>query len=190
MPLFFFACVLLAERSSFRPLYCTPIQVDVPDIHRLKDRDANVIFPNSVYGNNESRCRSYQQLSIYSLEVFRGVVVRFRTAETHRSAAVPQHATDHGDRGARGSSDSCSANGPGGCRIFASLCCSVRVCAGANLRPNPRGNIWRRNTLPPSQPEIGTKHPLSMDFLILEIVRTNIRLHMKCTQILLQANLE
>ena len=51
------------------------------------------------------------------------------TRNTHKRAAAPQHATDHGDRGARGSNGSCSANGPGGCRIFAKYCCSVRVCA-------------------------------------------------------------
>ena len=49
---------------------------------------------------------------------------------THKHAAAPQHATDHGDRGVRGSSGSCSANDPGGCRFFANYyCCYVRVCA-------------------------------------------------------------
>ena len=34
-----------------------------------------------------------------------------------------------------------------------------------------------------------TRHPSSVDFPILEIVITNIRLHVHCTQILLEANL-
>ena len=52
---------------------------------------------------------------------------------THKRAAAPQHATDHGDQGARGSSGSFSANGPGGCRIFANGCWSVRVCARGQI---------------------------------------------------------
>ena len=60
-----------------------------------------------------------------------------KSRNTHKRAAAPQHATNHGDRGARGSSGSCSASGPGSCRIFLNYCCSVRVCArGANLLPN------------------------------------------------------
>ena len=67
-------------------------------------------------------------------------------------------------------------------RFTAVLC----VCArGGKFAASPRENIWRRNTLSRSRPEIGTKHAFSVDFPILEIVRTNIRLHMQCTQILL-----
>ena len=54
-------------------------------------------------------------------------ISKFRN--THKRAAAPQHATDHGDPGARGSSGSRSANGAGGCRIFAKYTCPVRVCA-------------------------------------------------------------
>ena len=56
-----------------------------------------------------------------------------KTRNTHKCAAAPQHATDHGDRGARGSSGSCSVNCPGGCRIFANYCYSVRVCARGQI---------------------------------------------------------
>ena len=51
-----------------------------------KDQDADVRFPNSVYGNNESRCRSQQLCSTYSSAFFTGVVVRFRKADTHTNA--------------------------------------------------------------------------------------------------------
>ena len=51
--------------------------------------------------------------------------------QTRRSATTRYR--PKGDRGARGSSGSCSANGPGGCRIFASYCCSVRVRARGQL---------------------------------------------------------
>ena len=68
-----------------------------------------------------------------------------------RRSATTRH-TDHGDRGARGSSGSCSANGQGGCRIFANYCYSVRVCARGLLRPNlETASVWRRNTLSRSQ---------------------------------------
>ena len=53
-----------------------------------KDQDADVRFPSSEYGNNECRCRTWQQCSIHSLAFFRGVVVRFRKAETYTN--VPQ----------------------------------------------------------------------------------------------------
>ena len=66
-----------------------------------------------------------------------GLLYDSKIRHTHKRTASPQHATDHGDRGARGSSGSCSANGRWGCRIFANYCYSVRGCArGANLRPN------------------------------------------------------
>ena len=63
----------------------------------------------------------------------RGGCTISKSRNTHKRAAAPQHATDHGDRGARGSSGSCSANGTGGCRIFAKYCCSVRVCARGQI---------------------------------------------------------
>ena len=85
----------------------------------------------------------------------------------------------HGDRGARGSSGICPANGPGGCRIFTNYC-SVRVCAGANLRP-PNLDTTSGEEIP--CPDL--RNPFPMDFPILEIVITNIRLYMQCTQILL-----
>ena len=72
----------------------------------------------------------------YSLALLSGMIVRFQKAESrnkHKRAATPQHATDHDNRGARRSSGSCSANGPGGCRIFANYCCSVRVCARGQI---------------------------------------------------------
>ena len=120
-----------------------------------------------------------------SLAFFRGVVVRFRKAETHKRAAAPQHAADHGDRGARGPSRSCSANGPRGCRIFANYCCSVRLFArGQICRLTSRQHLEKKCLVP-----ISAKHPSSVAFPILEIVRTNYRLHMQCTQILLYANL-
>ena len=68
---------------------------------------------------------------------FSEVVVRFRKAEAHTNAPQRHNTLQtHGDRGARGSNGSCSAKGPGDCRIFANYCCSVRVRAGANLRPS------------------------------------------------------
>ena len=65
-------------------------------------------------------------------------------------------------RGAR--VNSCSANGPRGCRIFAKYCCSVHVSARGQIRGLPRDNIWRRNTMSRYQPEIGTKHPFQWNF--------------------------
>lgn len=65
------------------------------------------------------------------------------------------------------------------------VCVHVRV---GQTRPNqarPLNNIWRRTTLSRSPPEIGTKHPFLVDFPILEMVRTNVRLHLQCTHIFL-----
>ena len=63
----------------------------------------------------------------------RGGCTISKSQNTHKRAAAPQHATDHGDRGARGSIGSCSANGPGGSRIFANYCCAVRACARGQI---------------------------------------------------------
>ena len=64
------------------------------------------------------------------------------------------------------------------------------ACArGGKFACSPRDNFWGRISLSRSQPEIETKHPFSVDFPILELVRTNIRFHMQCSQILLKANL-
>ena len=92
----------------------------------------------------------------YSLEFIRGIS---KSRNTNKRAAAPQHATtNHGDRGARGSSGSCSANGPGGCRIFAKIllfCACVRD--RAKLRPNlETTSLWRKNTLFLSRPVIPT----------------------------------
>ena len=57
----------------------------------------------------------------------------FEKAVTPTTAPQRHNATDHGDGGAPGSSGSCSANGPGGCRVFANYCCSVRVCARGQI---------------------------------------------------------
>ena len=102
--------------------------------------------------------------------------------QTHRSTTIRYH----GDRGARGSSGSCSANDPGGCRIFANFCYSVRVCARGQIcgltetqHLEKKDNIWKKNASSRSQTRIVTKHPFLVDFPISEIVRTNIRLHMQ-----------
>ena len=90
----------------------------------------------------------------------RGGCTISKSRSTHKRAAAPQHATDHGDLGARGSSGSCSANGPGGCRIFANYFCSVRVCARGQICAS--GLTSRQhleiNTLPRSQPESETRY--------------------------------
>ena len=68
------------------------------------------------------------------------------------------HATYHSDRGARGLSGSCLANGPGGCRIFADYCCSVRVCARKQICGlSSRQHLQKKYLL-------GTKHPFSVGF--------------------------
>ena len=83
-----------------------------------------------------------------------------KSRNAHQRAAAPQHATDHGDRGARGSSGSCSANGPGGCRIFANYRCSVRVCArGRNLRPNLETTPGEEITCPDLSLRLGRNTP-------------------------------
>ena len=105
----------------------------------------------------------------------RGGCTISKARNTHKRAAAPQHATDHGDRDARGSSGSCLANGPGGCRIFANYCCSVRVCVRGKICGLTRRQHLEKNTLSRSQ---RTKHPFSVGFPILEIVRTGICLHM------------
>ena len=76
------------------------------------------------------------------LDIFVGIVQRggctiSKSRNAHKRAAAPQHATGHGDRGARGSSGSCSAKWPKGLphlRELLLFCACVR--AGANLRPN------------------------------------------------------
>ena len=71
--------------------------------------------------------------------------------------AAPQHATGHGHRGARGSNGSCSANCPGGCRIFTNYCCSVRVCTrGQFARPNLETTSGEKIPCVPIS-EIGTR---------------------------------
>ena len=60
-------------------------------------------------------------LTIPPTKLMNAVVSCFTTQSTHTRAAAPQHTIGHGDRGVRRSSGSCSANGPGGCRIFAIL---------------------------------------------------------------------
>ena len=125
--------------------------------------------------------------NVHSLAFFRGVNCAIsKSRNAHKRAAAPQHATNHGDRGARGPSGSCSANSPGGCRIFANYCCSVRVSArGANLRPNLETTSGEEIPCPDLRLDRDETHPFSVYFLILEVVRTIIRLHMQCTQILL-----
>ena len=53
-------------------------------------------------------------------------------------------------------------------RIAAVLC----VCARGGKFAAELDNIWRRNALSRSQAEIGTKHPFSVDFPILELSET------------------
>ena len=101
-----------------------------------KDQGADVRFPNTVYGNNESKCRSQPQCSIFSWAFFRGVAVRFRKAETHtkrrsartryrpwrsRCARIKRQLHDKWPRGL-----------PHICELLL-FCACVR--AGANLRP-------------------------------------------------------
>ena len=96
----------------------------------------------------------------------RGNCTISKSRNTHKRAAAPQHAADHSHRIARGSSGSCSANGPGRCHIFANYCCSVRVCArGTICGLTSRQHLEKKYLVPIS----GTKHPFSVDFPILEI---------------------
>ena len=89
----------------------------------------------------------------------RGGCTISKIRNTHKPAGTLQHATYHGDRGARGSSGSCSANGPRGCGILAKYSCSVRVCAmGQICRLTSRQNLEKKYLVPISD-EIGTKHP-------------------------------
>ena len=56
-----------------------------------KDQEADVGFPNSVYGENASRCRSWQQCSIYSLAFSEGWLYDFekpKHTQTPRSGAT------------------------------------------------------------------------------------------------------
>ena len=78
-----------ARNGLLRPLFMVPrsrSQMFLTFVSPPKDQDADVAFPNSVYGKNESRCRSQLQCSLYSLAFFRRVVVRFRNSETHTNA--------------------------------------------------------------------------------------------------------
>ena len=77
---------------------------------------------------------------------------------------MPQHhntlRANCGDRGERGSSGSCSANGSRGCRIVANNCCSVCLCArGQNWGLTSRQHLGKNCRLP-----ISAKHPFSADF--------------------------
>ena len=108
-----------------------------------------------------------------------------RNTQTHRSAITRYR---HGDRGARGSTGSCSANGPRGCGIFAKYICSVRVCAMGQIGGlTSRQNLEKKYLVPISDEidEIGTKHPFPVDFAILEIVRTNTSPLAVCTDLTL-----
>ena len=101
-----------------------------------KYQGADVRFPNSVYGKNESRCRSEQQCSIYSLTFFRGVVVRFRKAETHTNALQRQNTLQTMAIEVRkGQAAAARQMGQGlpHLRAFLMFCACVR--AGANLPP-------------------------------------------------------
>ena len=125
---------------DLRPLFMAPrsrSQMFLTFASPPKDQDTDVRFPNCVYGNNESRdAEDNSNIQYIRWHFSEGWLYDFEKPK-HTRAAAPQHATDHGDRGARGSSGSYSANVPGGCRIFANCCYSVRGCArGANLRPN------------------------------------------------------
>ena len=80
--------------TALRPLFMVPRsrpKMFLTLVSPPKDQDADVRFPNSVYGKNESRCTSLQQCSIKSLAFFRGVVVRFRKAETRTNAPQRQN---------------------------------------------------------------------------------------------------
>ena len=128
--------------------------------------DAGAINSNNVH----SIC------SICSLPIFRGVVVRFRTPETHTNEQQRQstlqtmsiEVREGQAAAARQMAQGAAASSP----ITAVLC----VCVRGGKVAYPRDDIWGRNTFP-------------VYFPILEIVTTNIRLHMQRTQILLQANL-
>ena len=98
----------------------------------------------------------------------RGGCTISKSRTTHKHEAAPQHATDYGDPGPRGSSGSCSANGPGGRRIFANCCCSVRVCArGQNCGLTSRQHLEMIYTRSRSQPEIRVWTPLFSGFFDL-----------------------
>ena len=102
-----------------------------------KDQNADVRFPNSVYGKNESRCRSSQQCSMYSLDFLEGWLYDYekpkhtptsRSATTRfrpwrsRFARVKWHLLGKSPRGLPH------------LRELLLFCACVR--RGANLRPN------------------------------------------------------
>ena len=95
-----------------------------------KDQDADVRFSNSVLVITSLDAEAISNVQ-YRWQCYRDGCMSLKSQNT--CAAAPQHAADNGDRGARGSSGSCSANGPGGCCIFANYCCSVRVCARGQI---------------------------------------------------------
>ena len=106
------------------------------------------------------------------------MVVRFRKAESHTNApqrhktlqtmAVEMH------EGQAAAARQMAHRAAASSRITAVPC----VCArGGKIADYTRDNMWRRTTLSRSQPDIGTRHSFSVDFSIIEIVRTNIRLH-------------
>ena len=79
---------------DLRPLFMVPqsrSQMFLTFVSPPKDQDADVRFPNSVYGKNESRCRSQQQRSIYSLAFSEGLWYDFekpKHTQTRRSATT------------------------------------------------------------------------------------------------------
>ena len=57
-------CSSIFHRVWLRSLFMVPrsrSQMFLTFVSKSKDQDADVAFPNSVYGKNESRCRSYKQ---------------------------------------------------------------------------------------------------------------------------------
>ena len=116
-----------------------------------------------------------------------GLIVRFRKAETHTNAPQRHNTLQTMAIEVR---EGQVAAAPQIAQVAAAssrnYCCSMRVSArGANLRPNLETTSGEEIPCPDLRLDRDETHPFSVYFLILEVVRTIIRLHMQCTQILL-----
>ena len=119
-------------------------------------------------------------LNVFEGTVGRGGCTNSKAQKTHKRSASPQHTTDHGDRGTRVSSGRCPANGPGGCRIYENYYCSAFVRARANLWPGLETPSGEEMPRPDLCLRSGRNTLLSVDFRIMEIAITKLRLHMQC----------
>ena len=121
-------------------------------------------------------------LLIYSLAFFIGVVVRFRKLKTHTNApqrhnTLQTMAIEVGE-GQTAAARQIAQGAAASSRVF---CACVR--AGENLRPNLETTFGEEILCPDLRLRSGRNTPFWWIFRSWKIVRTNIRLHLQCTQI-------